>query len=290
MSIESSPNWGRENPNKTEFFSSFAISNIEAMRLLKKFGLLGASGESKGEKAWGMLAGEERSFRNISEHCLVVGAVADVFLEKFVENEYLTSEERATGVKAAILHDLTKRKELEAMKGVEEANETFFNPKEQEGLKETFLQESGISDEDYDVISLSRFSGGGFVDLDPAEVHPLTSPESIIEWTIALSDWMVVHTHIVSVDDRIKEIVERGGYSEEYRWQHREFFGESGDTADKDDRTVIEEVFRKIYPILAKVEKEFKDALDIPQEESVADFVRSEFSERFSGESDGSDE
>jgi hypothetical protein len=290
MSIESSPKGNNENLKKTEYFASLGMGNLEAMRLLKRYGLMRTSNEPKGREAWGMLEGQPRGFRNIAEHCLVVGAVADVFLGKFAEQGYLTLEERAMGVKAAIIHDLTKRKELEFTKGVSEKKTILLLPDEQERLKESFLQEFGISDKDRQALHLSRLAGGGFFDLDPAEVHPLESPQSIIEWTVALSDWMVAHTSVVSVEKRIEEIIKRGGYSDEYRWWHRKFYGEGGNTETKDDDTVTKEVFIKIYPILAKVEREFRDALHIPQEERVADFVQSEFNRRFSNEPDQGDE
>ena len=86
---------------KTKVFSAFALSNLSAMRLLHEYGLLGKTGN-----ALGALQGKEKSYRNIAEHSLVVGMVADIILERLYEKKHISYPQWKQGTKAALMHDL----------------------------------------------------------------------------------------------------------------------------------------------------------------------------------------
>lgn len=107
--------------NKTRYFSSFALSHMKEMRILKEGGLLG-----KGSDNW----------RNISEHCLTEAVVADVLAEVLLANKEKL-------VQAALLHDWYKRCEVEAMQisGAGEGYKSTINEDKR------ILREHGISEE-----------------------------------------------------------------------------------------------------------------------------------------------
>jgi len=79
---------------KTKLFSQFALSNFGIIKMYQESGILG-----KGNEGW----------RNISEHCLTVAMAGDILAEA-------TNADRERTVKAALLHDWYKRREVEAMK------------------------------------------------------------------------------------------------------------------------------------------------------------------------------
>lgn len=135
--------------SKTRALSEFAVSNTSAMRILRNFGLLRQTGEGREKRAWGKLQGKERSFRNIAEHSLVAGMVTDVVLERLKDNGHLTQDERKRGTKAALMHDMLKRKELEMQYGTEAGDhQVFFDPIQREIINELLLQEHHISQQD----------------------------------------------------------------------------------------------------------------------------------------------
>lgn len=273
--------FGKGENRKTEFFSSFALSNLEAMRLLRKFGLLRQPGEQKDKPAWGKIEGKERSFRNIAEHSLVVGATADILFEKLAEKGYLTLQERKVGTKTAILHDLTKRQELEFKKGINEGEGAeVIDPEEKKKLAESFLAEHGISKEDRDTFNPYSVIPEIF-GLNEAEVKPFASAQEIIRWTISVSDWMVAHTALVSPNERMEEAINRGDYNKDYLWWYKRIYKDDADADSKEPSSITKAVFEKAIPILNKVEGELKKALDIPGQEKLVDFVKGEFDKKF---------
>ena len=74
---------------KTEFFSKIALRNKDAVRAQKNGGLLDWDNES------------DRSWRNVSEHCLVEAARAEVFADKLGFSEDFKKDL----VTAALAHD-----------------------------------------------------------------------------------------------------------------------------------------------------------------------------------------
>src|SRR5262245_22285762 len=94
MSAENSERAGFEK-QKTKFFSRFAISHMDAMSMLQEGKVLGP-----GSEGW----------RNVSEHCLLGGVVANT-LGKLVNLPNADLQEVTT---AALTHDSRKRLEKEA--------------------------------------------------------------------------------------------------------------------------------------------------------------------------------
>jgi hypothetical protein len=84
---------------RKKYYSSFALQYMGEMKILQKGGILGTG---DGNESW----------RNISEHVLTEGVVADVLAEALS----LSPIDRKKIVKAAILHDWYKRREIEAFK------------------------------------------------------------------------------------------------------------------------------------------------------------------------------
>ncbi|OGG58859.1 hypothetical protein A2765_00570 [Candidatus Kaiserbacteria bacterium RIFCSPHIGHO2_01_FULL_56_24] len=80
---------------KTRYFSHFALSHMDAMRVLKKGKILGP---------------ESEGWRNVSEHCLLGGVLAYT-LARLVE---LPKDDVAEVTEAALTHDSGKRLEREA--------------------------------------------------------------------------------------------------------------------------------------------------------------------------------
>lgn len=85
------------NQNKRRYFVSVGLGQIAAMRMHKDAGLLEKNSDS--ERPWG----------NVTEHCLVEAARADVLSELLKLPEDLSSDFK----KAAALHDYFKKGETE---------------------------------------------------------------------------------------------------------------------------------------------------------------------------------
>lgn len=82
-----------ENKKRAKYFSRLALRNLSLIRLHKEFGLLPR------KEGWG----------NVTEHCLVEAAAAEVIAEKLGLNKDMKEKL----VKAAIVHDFYKRREIE---------------------------------------------------------------------------------------------------------------------------------------------------------------------------------
>ncbi|MBI4114834.1 MAG: hypothetical protein HY445_03265 [Candidatus Niyogibacteria bacterium] len=267
------------NKEKTSQFSAFALSHMEAMRLLRNFGLLG-------DKAGGRLEGKERSYRNIAEHCLVVGMVADTILEKFSEKGYLTAEERQIGVKAALIHDLTKRQELEIEHGVEKGSpKTFLDPEHRKEFISQVLAKHRVSEKDIDDFSLTRLTGDGLLELDEKHIVITTSPRELIRWIILLSDYMVAHTSIVSPQERMDEAQERGEYDELQRWWFEKLYGKQALTEAENKNDVGRILNTRILFFLQQVEDQCRDALEIDAQQPFSDYIKQEIRKRYTFQS-----
>lgn len=274
---------------KTETFSGFSVGNISAMRLLRRFGLLRQPGEPRDKKARGFLEGKERSFRNIAEHCVVVGMVTDVIFASLEKQGKITRETRRKGVKAAILHDLTKRQELEASHGINSIAEArFINPEEERNFINQLLDEHDISSQDRETLSLSGLTGGNVLFLPPDEKINLgRSPEDLIRWTIFLTDYMVANDLVVSPENRIAEVTERiisqGEYSQEVSWWYKRLFGEEAFIAAQQSqgkREIINAINNPIKRSISVVEHQLQDMLGIG-DTSILDFVQQNIQERY---------
>jgi hypothetical protein len=277
-------NFGKEKPSKTEFFSLFALNNMEAMRLLKKFGLLRQEEESREHRAWGKLEGQERSFRNIAEHSLVVGVVADVILERLAERGFISPEDRKRGTKAALLHDLAKRQELERQYGVEKGESgEYLNPEERNKFISKLLEEYGVSEKDIADIDLSKLSGGGPFGVDIEKIS-LESPQFLIEWAISIADYSVAHTDVVSIPQRMEEAIKRGGYSDEFRWWFEKIYGEKALSDVQDPDEIAKAVYAKTSEVFNRVQTELKPKLGLDEDETVHDFIQKQLESRYAEE------
>lgn len=267
---------------KRQLFSTFALSHLEAMRLLRKFGLLRQEGETKERAAWGKLEGKERSFRNIAEHCLVVGMVADVILERLVENGHLAEADRRRGAKAAILHDLTKRQELEAQYGVEKGGKgRHLDPAARKKFVDELLEKQGVSAEDWADFNLSRRAGSGL--WEGGKVS-LESPRELIEWTIAVADYSVAHTNLVNPGQRLKEAIERGGYEDEFQWWFKKLYGDEAFKQAGSQRAAAEVISERVVGVFAEVEEKLKPKLGLGENETISDFIEEQIIKRYGGE------
>lgn len=273
---------------KTKAFQDLAVSNLSAMRLLRDFGLLRKSKEPRDKKAWGKLAGKERSFRNIAEHCLVVAMLEDVLLESLEEKGHISAVDRKKGVKAAILHDLTKRQELEATYGVETKEGKFINPEEKKLFIKRLIEQHNISSEDKETLSLTGLTGDAVLFLSPQEeINISSSPEELIKWTIFLTDYMVAHDQVVSPRERIREATERmmekGEYNENSLWWFEKLYGRetSQRVLEKQGKEeIINRTYDPIKRCIIEVEDQLKELLGVG-DKSILDFIQENIDKRY---------
>lgn len=189
--------------HKIKNLSKFVSSYPEAVKVLKKMGLLG-----KG--AWGRLGGKKKNFENIAEHCFVVGLVADIILGKLFERGHLSKELWHQGTLAAILHDATKRFELEVHYGIWKGTGLGHYPgtaMRREISKILFCRT--VNPKLRKITSLNEMTGGNAYQLPINKIRPLESKRKTIIWTIFLADHMVALTDIVSPKERMKELRKR---------------------------------------------------------------------------------
>jgi hypothetical protein len=155
-------------------WSEWSSNRLSYMRILHAAGLLGA---------------ENREWRNIAEHSLVVNATA-VFLARALENSGVAIDSKLVDG-GSILHDSTKRLERET--GVSYANE------HESTLRRDFLQDFEQSD---DIIHATEYTGRVaemFID-DPAEQKAAIAGKPLEELIVAYADARVRNTDIVPLE------------------------------------------------------------------------------------------
>lgn len=269
----------QEDDKKTKTFSIFGQSHIRMMRLLRDFGLLG-------EEVRGKLEGKERTYRNIAEHCLVVGMVADVIMEKLVEREYLKPEERKIGTNAALIHDLTKRLELETEKGINtDSQKTFLNPEQKTELIANLLEKYRVSKEDVELYHLSKLAGDGILNLDEEMIKITKSPEDLTRWVIFFSDYAVAHTSLAPYRTRFEEANQRGEYNDLTIWWYKKLYGNNTNEI-KDPTTIIKKVQDKLEYFLKQTEQQLKDIIGVDKSEDLVDYVKEQIEERYESYAD----
>lgn len=264
-------------PGKTETFSNFGLSNMEAMRLLRDFGLLGK------KESVGKLEGKEKTYRNIAEHSLVVGMTADVILEKLEERGFLTPEERKMGTKAAIIHDLTKMQEIELKHGVERySSKKFLNPDEKEDFVNNLLKERNVSQKDREILSLSDLTGEGVLNFpDDKKLDISYSPKNLVRFAIFFSDYVVAHTALVKPEERMREVIERSEYNDLDIWWYKKIYGEEELRGIEDPKKISEKVRSKTMNFLKQTEEQFKVLLGVDASKSLSDFIEGEIKKRY---------
>lgn len=180
---------------KTAYFAQFAKSHLSAFRPhLKQGETLG-----KGPEIW----------RNVSEHCLVAGAFADILADEL----HLPTDQKNTVIKAALLHDWFKKHEVEDIK---KSNGTltlqaYADIRDRDAIG---LRDMGISE---DIIALAS------ANIPKTESGPQNLPEKIL-WYV---DAMLESTHAVPINMRF-DIAEN-------------------DPTIKDRNTAVSNLFRSQY-------------------------------------------
>ena len=106
--IEPSPEELEFVKKKAKFYSKFALSHMEQMRILKEGGVLGDGKKIKedGTREYG--ENKQGSWRNVSQHCLTEAVAADVLAE------LLGVENRENLVQGVLIHDWYKPQEKAA--------------------------------------------------------------------------------------------------------------------------------------------------------------------------------
>lgn len=164
---------------KTAYFSDFAKSHLSAFRPHYR------QGETLGKKP--------EVWRNVSEHCLVAGAFADILADEL----HLSADQKTIVVKAAILHDWFKKHESIAQRAASREGtlslQILSEIKERDSLA---LQKMGIPQ---NIIALT----GANVPKTPE--GPQALPEKIM-WYV---DAMLSNTEPVPTRQRFDDL-ERG--------------------------------------------------------------------------------
>jgi hypothetical protein len=129
---------------KTLFFSSLALRYKKFVKLHQEFGLL--SKNSDGDRDWG----------NVTEHCLVEAARAEVFAGLLK----ISDQMKNSLIAAAILHDVGKKSEIAYLKEKGSSLETIL---EAQAESEKKLEEVGIG---ADIVYLSGATKEVFDEID----------------------------------------------------------------------------------------------------------------------------
>lgn len=262
--------------SKTRTFSSFAIQNIEAMRLLREFGLLGRSEDERGKKATATIDEKEQSFRNIAEHSLVVGMTSDIIFEELEKRGFLTDEERREGTRAAIIHDMLKRGEIE-MKASRGKTE-YGTQEELNKAKQYVFEKAGISEDQIEEYRLTKRASFDTIETSPEQVS-LDTPDDLREWTIFYTDLSVSHTNIVGPDVRVDEVRQRGSYKKTYADKYYKISGQNPE--DVDLESAAEKGMEQQVAIAHAVEGQLKRMLDLPEDVSLPQFIREHLEQRY---------
>ena len=238
MKIENPSNYidGSElRKKKASYFSSFALHHMEDMRILAKGGILGKEGEG---------------WRNISEHCLAEAVVADILAESL-------GAKRDNVVKAALLHDWYKRREIEAMD--EYGGNIGYQTTIGEDKKK--LKKYGVSDE---IIALAHANIPTKYDEEYLKSRVLE--EKIVHF----ADHIVQGSEIVDFNDRLRS-VEKKKQNIEFSDSFREKYN---------GKSLFDLQYKKVCPM---EQKEFEEKLGL-KGGILLDFIRKKLKERINKE------
>lgn len=195
--------------HKLKFFGAFIKPHIHEWQLYKEYGLL--------TKEW----------INVSEHCLIEGAVCDVLGELLG----LDKKEINTIVAAAFLHDFYKRKELE--EAAQYGSEAFSR-----AVKESteILRNHGFSEK---VIKLIEAVGHN------ALKRIMEKDVSLSEKIIHYADDIVLGANIVLLDERIDYLELNPNYKELNQSGRKIFNGKTYFEVQREVGHKIEQEFAK---------------------------------------------
>lgn len=245
---------------KRQFFLRLGLQDREVLKMHKDFGLW--EQDEKGEKSW----------QNVSEHCLVESARAEVFAEKLQLSEKTKRDLKL----AAALHDFYKKEDIEATKKTLKEGGLMWPMLKKQAEKELQVMHSrGI---DQSVIRIKESVGG-----EPWTIEAITQ---ILEKQEPLSDedvaCLVLHyiddytqgTHwalpmeINSDGKKINELDRRYDKNEanpNYKKLDLEGINERGETIHQAGRRIGHEVEAKIAQMLQEKSGVRVDPLDLPE-------------------------
>ena len=167
------------NKLKTAYFSDFAKSHLSAFRPHYR------QGETLGKRP--------EVWRNVSEHCLVAGVLADILADEL----YLPEDQKSVVVKAAIMHDWFKKHELTTQQAASKEGtlslQTIAEIKEK---NDQALQAMGVPP---DIIALTG------VNTPETPAGPQRLSEKII-WYV---DAILLNTELMPIEQRFDDS-ERG--------------------------------------------------------------------------------
>ncbi len=173
------------NKKKTHFFNTIALSVKEMIKLHKDFGML--EKDDEGKREWG----------NVTEHCLVEVARAQVLAEKLNLTEDIQKELRL----AAAVHDANKKHEITSLKSQGSSIATLQKVSDE---MEVLLQQKGVSDR---VIHMA--GSVGMTEKVYNDIKPILDKgvESLTEDEIA---YLIMHyVDVYTVGDRFVEPAEK---------------------------------------------------------------------------------
>ncbi len=220
----------KENLAKTKYFSDFAVKHLSEMKILKKGGILGK---------------ENKDWRNISEHCLAEAVGADILAEDL-------GADRKKVVRAVLIHDWYKRREVEAMKKIG----GVLGHKQASVEDEWLLREYGIDEE---IIKLSHSNIP-----DSADSIYLKN-RSLEEKIIHYIDMATSDSDFMDFNERL-DIVEKKKTAKDFSESYRE----------KYNGKALNELQREISTM---EQEEFEKTLNI-QQGTLIDFIKEKLEER----------
>ncbi len=220
---------------KRKYFSKFALKHIEEMRILKAGGVLGR---------------ENAEWRNVSEHCLTESVGADVLAE-------FLGADRTKTVKAALIHDWFKRREVEAMKKFGAGTGHKTTSEEDEKL----LREYVVDEE---VIRIARSNIPARI--DPEYLHSRPIEEKIMH----LIDIFTSNSDFVSIEKRY-ELLEKKPLNIEFSESFKGQFGKA--------------LFEVQKEIAHAEQEDFEKAIGI-ERGSLVEFIKMKVQERIDQEED----
>lgn len=216
---------------KREYFSSFALRHMKEMRILAEGGVLG-----KGNEEW----------RNVSEHCLAEAVVVDILAEHL-------GAKREETVRAALLHDWYKRREIEAMR--ERGGGAGYQATIEEDERK--LKEQGISER---IVALAH------ANIPARDDEGYLKNRPVEEKIMHFADHIVQGSDIVDFNDRLRALEQKEqniDFSNSFRRQYN-------------GKSLFELQYGKICPM---EQKEFEEKLGL-KEGGLVDFIKERLEER----------
>ncbi|MBI5405149.1 MAG: hypothetical protein HY976_02885, partial [Candidatus Kerfeldbacteria bacterium] len=209
-----------------------------------------------------------------------VGMTADVLFEKLRAKGFLTDEERATGTKAALIHDLTKREEIEFMK--QRGDKDYPTQTEINERRREFFAQHGISEHDIQDYQLTQLASFDTLNIDPESIDVTTSPDTLREWTIFYADLSVAHTDLVGPHDRLEEIRQRDVYSQTYANKYREIFGEHEfRQLPNGTKDAAEIMMQRMEKQALTVADQLKKMLELPKDVDLHSYIIEQLKQRY---------